>query len=208
MKQRGQGEMGRILYIEDDPGSRLLVRSVLERAGYVVLDAEDGIGGIEIALRERPALILLDVNLPEVDGYTVAAALRTFPKLSEVPIVAVTAYAAAGDRERTLVAGCDGYIAKPIDVDAFPGQIAEFLKGKRERAPASDEGLYLRDLNQRLVCRLLRQLDEVGRLSLEVGVRAQRLEDIHDAVQDLTSELGPAAILERLLPRLARALHA
>ncbi|HEY7362949.1 MAG TPA: response regulator [Methylomirabilota bacterium] len=205
---RGQGDTSRILYIEDDPGSRLLVRSVLERAGYVVLDAEDGITGMEVALRERPALILLDVNLPEVDGYTVATALRTFPKLSEVPIVAVTAYAAPGDRERTLVAGCDGYIAKPIDVDAFPGQVADFLLGKRERAPAGDEGFYLRDLNQRLVCRLLRQLDEVGRLSQEVGVRAQRLEDIHDAVQDLTSELGPAAILERLLPRLARALHA
>ncbi|MGH7308289.1 MAG: response regulator [Candidatus Rokuibacteriota bacterium] len=197
-----------ILYIEDDPGSRLLVRSVLERAGHVVLDAEDGLSGIELALRERPALILLDVNLPEVDGYTVATALRTFPKLCEVPIVAVTAYAAPGDRERTLVAGCDGYIAKPIDVDAFPGQVTDFLRGKRERAAAGDEGFYLRDLNQRLVCRLLRQLDEVGRLGQEVGIRAQRLEDIHDAVQDLTSELGPAAILERLLPRLARALHA
>jgi signal transduction histidine kinase/DNA-binding response OmpR family regulator len=208
MAPRGQGDAARILYIEDDPGSRLLVRGVLERAGYVVLDAEEGLSGIEIALRERPALILLDVNLPDVDGYVLAGAFRTFPKLCEVPVVAVTAYAAAGDRERTLVAGCDGYIAKPIDVDAFPGQIVEFLRGKRERAPASDEGLYLRDLNQRLVCRLLRQLDDLGRLSLEAAVRAQRLEDIHEALQDLTSELGPAAILERLLPRLARALHA
>jgi signal transduction histidine kinase/DNA-binding response OmpR family regulator len=205
---RGPGEVVSILYIEDDPGSRLLVRSLLEPFGYTVVEAEDGVSGIELALRERPALILLDVNLPEVDGYTVATALRTFPKLSEVPIVAVTAYAAAGDRERTLVAGCDGYISKPIDVDAFPGQIAEFLRGKREQAASSDEGFYLRDLNQRLVYRLLRQLDEVRNLSLEVGVRAQRLEDIHDAVLDLTSELGPAAILERLLPRLARALHA
>ncbi len=205
---RGPGELASILYIEDDPGSRLLVRSLLEPVGYTVADAEDGISGIECALRDRPALILLDVNLPEVDGYTVATALRSFPKLSEVPLVAVTAYAAAGDRERTLVAGCDGYISKPIDVDAFPGQIAEFLRGKREQAAASDEGFYLRDLNQRLVYRLLRQLDEVRNLSLEVGVRAQRLEEIHDAVLDLTSELGPAAILERLLPRLARALHA
>jgi signal transduction histidine kinase/DNA-binding response OmpR family regulator len=207
-QSRGAGELARILYIEDDPGSRLLVRSLLESAGYAVIDAEDGISGIELALRERPALILLDVNLPEVDGYAVAAALRTFPKLSDVPIVAVTAYAGAGDRERTLVAGCDGYLAKPIDVDTFPRQVADFLRGKRERADAGDEGLYLRDLNQRLVCRLLRQLDDVRRFNLEVGVRAQRLEDIHDAVQDLTSELGPAAILERLLPRLARALHA
>jgi signal transduction histidine kinase/DNA-binding response OmpR family regulator len=205
---RGPGEVASILYIEDDPGSRLLVRSLLEPAGYLVVDAEDGLSGIELALRDRPALILLDVNLPEVDGYTVATALRTFPKLAEVPIVAVTAYAAPGDRERTLVAGCDGYISKPIDVDAFPGQIAEFLRGKRELATASDEGFYLRDLNQRLVCRLLKELDEVRDLSLEVGARAQRLEDIHDAVLDLTSELGPAAILERLLPRLARALHA
>ncbi len=198
----------RILYIEDDPGDRLLVRGLLEAAGYAVLEAEDGVAGIEIALREQPALILLDVNLPEIDGYAVAGALRTFPKLSAVPIVALTANDGNGDRQRTLVAGCDGYIVKPIDVDAFAGQVGEFLHGKRERAAAEDEGVYLRELNQRLVCRLLHQLDEVRQLNRHVTERARGLEDVHDALLDLTSDLGLVALLERLLPRLARALRA
>jgi signal transduction histidine kinase/DNA-binding response OmpR family regulator len=202
------GKREKILYIEDDPQSRTLVRSVLERAGYEVVEAEDGLSGIERALREPVHLILLDLNLPEVDGHTVAAILRTFPKLSDTPMVGITAYAGEGDRERTLVAGCDGYIPKPIDVDRFPQQITEFLAGKRERVPAATENVFLRDLNQRLVLRLLAQLDELKRLNNHVEERARRLEEIHEAVRDLTSELGLDALLERMLPRVARALGA
>lgn len=206
-KARG-GKREKILYIEDEPESRKLVRSVLEHAGYDVVDAPDGLTGIERALRERASLILLDLNLPEVDGHTVAAILRTFPKLATTPIVGVTAYAGDGDRERTLVAGCDGYILKPIDIDQFPGQIREFLAGKREVVPAAAECTFLRDLNQRLVCRLLAQLDELKRLNRHVELRARRLEEIHEAVRDLTAELGLDTLLERMLPNLARALGA
>ncbi|OLC37451.1 MAG: hypothetical protein AUH81_06015 [Candidatus Rokubacteria bacterium 13_1_40CM_4_69_5] len=202
------GKRERLLYIEDDPQSRTLVRSVLEAAGYEVMEAEEGLSGIERALREPVNLILLDLNLPEVDGHTVAAILRTFPKLSATPIVGITAYAGEGDRERTLVAGCDGYIPKPIDVDRFPQQITEFLAGKRERVPADTENVFLRDLNQRLVLRLLAQLDELKRLNNHVEERARRLEEIHEAVRDLTSELGLDALLKRMLPSVARALGA
>jgi len=93
-----------------------------------------------------PALILLDVNLPGVDGYEVVAILKSFPTLATTPVIAVTAYAMEGDRQRTLVAGCDGYIQKPIDVDAFPRQVAEFLGGKRGRVESRDEGVFLRVL--------------------------------------------------------------
>lgn len=202
------GKREKILYIEDDPQSRTLVRSVLESAGYELVEAGEGLSGIELALREPVSLILLDLNLPEVDGRTVAAILRTFPKLSDTPIVGVTAYAGEGDRERTLVAGCNGYIPKPIDVDRFPQQVMEFLAGKRERVPAATESVFLRELNQRLVFRLLAQLDELKRLNNHVEERARRLEEIHEAVRDLTSELGLDALLKGMLPRVARALGA
>jgi signal transduction histidine kinase/CheY-like chemotaxis protein len=196
----------KILYIEDNPENRMLARAVLEAEGYTVLTADDGLGGIEAAIREQPNLILLDVNLPGVDGYEAVAILKSFPDLATTPVIAVTAYAMEGDRQRTLVAGCDGYIQKPIDVDAFPSQVGEFLRGKRERVEEREEGLYLRELNQRLVYRLLGQVEELKRVNEHFVRRSRQLEDLHRAVQDVTSELGVTALLEKLLPGLARAL--
>ncbi|MBI3458521.1 MAG: response regulator [Candidatus Rokubacteria bacterium] len=196
----------KILYIEDNPENRMLARAILEAEGYTVVDAEDGLAGIEAAVSEVPALILLDVNLPGVDGYEVVAILKSFPSLATTPVIAVTAYAMEGDRQRTLVAGCDGYIQKPIDVDTFPHQIAEFLEGRRDRVEEREEGIYLRELNQRLVYRLVSQVEELKRINEHFVGRARQLEELHRAVQDLTSELGVTALLERFLPSLARAL--
>ncbi|HEV8672461.1 MAG TPA: ATP-binding protein [Methylomirabilota bacterium] len=196
----------KILYIEDNPENRMLARAVLEAEGYTVVDAEDGLAGIEVAISEKPALILLDVNLPGVDGYEVVAILKSFPSLATTPVIAVTAYAMEGDRQRTLVAGCDGYIHKPIDVDVFPRQVSEFLQGRRDRVEEQEEGIYLRELNQRLVYRLVNQVEELKRVNEHFVRRAGQLEELHRAVQDLTSELGVSALLERFLPSLARAL--
>src|ERR671925_1065986 len=148
---RRDAKKAKILYIEDNRENRMLVRAILEAAGYHIVDAEDGLSGIEAAIREQPDLILLDINLPGVDGYEVVSIIKSFSSMATTPVIAVTAYAMEGDRQRTLVAGCDGYIQKPIDVDAFPRQVAEFLGGKRERVESHDEGVYLRELNQRLV---------------------------------------------------------
>jgi signal transduction histidine kinase/DNA-binding response OmpR family regulator len=196
----------KILYIEDNPENRMLARAVLEAEGYTVVDAEDGLAGIEAAVSEKPALILLDVNLPGVDGYEVVAILKSFPSLATTPVIAVTAYAMEGDRQRTLVAGCDGYIQKPIDVDVFPRQVAEFLQGRRDRVEEREEGIYLRELNQRLVYRLVNQVEELKRVNQHFVRRARQLEELHRAVQDLTAELGVSVLLERFLPSLARAL--
>ena len=125
----------RILHIDDIAENRLLVRAVLEPAGYTIIDAEDGRSGVEAAEREQPALILLDVNLPGLDGYEVVSMLKSIPALAATPVIALTAYAMDSDRERSLVAGCDGYIKKPIDVDVFAREVAEFLHGRRETAP-------------------------------------------------------------------------
>lgn len=196
----------KVLYVEDSPENRMLVRALLPREQYTILEAEDGLAGIELALREQPDLILLDINLPGIDGYEVGVALRSFPALRSTPIIAVTAYAMEGDRERTLVAGCDGYIPKPLDADAFPRQVADFLRGKRERVDQRQEAPFLRELNQRLVYRMVRQIEELRRLNDHFIKRAVQLESLHGAVQGITSELDVRTMLEKLLPALGRAV--
>lgn len=120
-----------ILYIEDNVGNRMLVRRILEAEGYSVTEAVDGVSGLETASQSHPDLILLDINLPEIDGYDLARRFRELPSLKDTPILAVTANVMKGDRERTLAAGCDGYIQKPIDVDKLPAQIKSALQKTR-----------------------------------------------------------------------------
>lgn len=122
----------KILYIEDNPGNRMLVRRILMVEDYVVYEAEDGPTGIEMALRVKPDLILMDMNLPDVDGYEMTRRVRAIPELANIPIIAMTANVMQGDREKTLQAGCNGYIPKPIDVDELPHQIARFLAASGE----------------------------------------------------------------------------
>lgn len=119
----------RILYIEDNRDNRLLVKRVLEAEGYILLEAANADGGLRQVLTEAPDLILMDINLPEVDGYTTTARIKATPGLEGVKVIAVTANVMKGDREKTLAAGCDGYIQKPIDVDQLPFLIARFLEG-------------------------------------------------------------------------------
>ena len=116
-----------ILVIEDNEQNLYLTTFLLEKHGFRVMHARDGQEGIELAAQVTPALILLDIQLPVMDGYAVAAALRHNQLLTAVPIVAVTSYAMAGDRERILAAGCSGYIEKPINPDTFVADIRQHL---------------------------------------------------------------------------------
>jgi two-component system cell cycle response regulator DivK len=106
---------------------------VLEAEGYIVLEADDGIDGLRIVREKAPDLILIDINLPEIDGYEITTRLRQMEGINDTPIVALTANVLKGDRERSLDAGCDGYIQKPIDVDLLPAQIAAFLRQARQQ---------------------------------------------------------------------------
>lgn len=117
----------RVLVIEDNDQNLYLVTFLLEKNGLEVIAARDGRSGIEAAARIRPDLILLDIQLPVVDGYAVARAIRANPELAAIPIVAVTSYAMVGDRDRCLEAGCTDYIEKPIDAGRFVEQIAVHL---------------------------------------------------------------------------------
>lgn len=124
-------ESATVLYIEDNPDNRLLVRRILQAENYYVLDADNAYQALEILQSNRPDLILMDINLPEIDGYTLTARLKDEPGMQDIPIIALTANVMRGDRERTLDAGCDGYIQKPVDVDTLPHQIASYLKSAR-----------------------------------------------------------------------------
>lgn len=116
-----------VLLIEDNEQNRYLVTFLLESHGFAVVAASDGLRGVEMARSVEPDLVLLDIQLPIMHGYDVAAALRAIEPLRRVPIVAVTSYAMAGDRERALAAGCSGYIEKPIDPGTFVEEIRELF---------------------------------------------------------------------------------
>lgn len=115
----------KILIIEDNEQNLYLTRFILEANGYEVVAAKDGPDGVDLAGQELPDLILLDIQLPGMDGYAVARALRSNENLDKIPIVAVTSYAMVGDRERGLEAGCTGYIEKPINPETFMMEVEE-----------------------------------------------------------------------------------
>ncbi|MFO7552365.1 MAG: response regulator [Haliea sp.] len=116
-----------VLVIEDNEQNRYLATFLLERSGFTVASAADGLSGVHLAQTLLPDLILLDIQLPTMDGHAVARLLRADEKLSRIPIVAVTSYAMAGDRERCLQAGCNGYIEKPINPETFIEEISAYL---------------------------------------------------------------------------------
>jgi len=120
----------KVLHIEDNEQNLYLVRFILEKNGYEIIEERDGKKGVETAARIKPDLILLDILLPGMDGYQVAEAIRKNPELSKTPIVAVTSYAMVGDREKALESGCLGYIEKPINPDTFLQEIKEFITDK------------------------------------------------------------------------------
>lgn len=124
----------KVLYIEDNDQNFYLVNYILNAKGYTMIRAHDGREGIDLATREIPDLILLDIQLPVMDGYMTAQELRKITEVKAIPIVALTSYAMAGDREKALAAGCNGYIEKPINPKTFTEQIGRFLQEDSSRS--------------------------------------------------------------------------
>ena len=116
-----------ILYVEDNFENRILVLRILNAEGFSVTFAENATQAMAAIDEQDFSLILMDINLPDIDGYTLTAKLRANPRVKKTPIIALTANVMKGDREKSLEAGCDGYIQKPLDVDALPGQIKRFI---------------------------------------------------------------------------------
>ena len=117
-----------ILHIEDNFENRILVRRILQFEGYQVVEAENAHEAMDILQSLQPDLILMDINMPGVDGYTLAARLKAIPQFQTIPMIAITANALRGDKERSYQAGCDGYIEKPIDMDKLLEIVAYYLQ--------------------------------------------------------------------------------
>lgn len=180
--------MAKILHIEDDPTNRLLVRKLLSVAGHEVIEAEGGVEGIRLAREHSPDLILVDLYMPDLDGYEVTLRLRGIPALAGVPIVAITA---EGDREISLAVGADGFLEKPIDATRFARQIARFLRGHRERG-VGRQSQQLRIAGQRIVERLERNVVELSEANakLEELMRLRR-EFLRNLSHELATPMTP-----------------
>jgi two-component system cell cycle response regulator DivK len=124
----------RVLLVEDNRDNFELVRFLLERAGYEVLAGYDGQEGLILAKRELPDLILMDLSLPGIDGWTACRELKADPATSEIPLLALTAHTLPGDRKRAMDSGFDGYISKPIDVARFGETISKSLEKKKKKS--------------------------------------------------------------------------
>jgi CheY-like chemotaxis protein len=169
------------LYIDDDPINRLLVNRLLTNYNFRVIEAETGMEGIRVARLETPDLILMDINMPGLDGHETTTRMRTIAGLQETPIVAITANTTAGDRELAIAAGCDGYINKPIDVDSFPHQVITYLEGRKDTISRDEQQHYLGKYNQRLVERLEAKIIELE----EVNTRLQKIDKLLDSGENL-----------------------
>lgn len=116
-----------VLIVEDDPKNLKLVRDLLQISGYITLEATDGARGVKLAKENEPDLVLMDIQLPEMDGLEAARILKTSAKTKGIPFIALTSYAMKGDDERLIQAGFDGYIAKPIDIHALLEMVKKYL---------------------------------------------------------------------------------
>jgi two-component system cell cycle response regulator DivK len=140
MEESKSGLPGKILIVDDNQDSRELVVKILKARGYQTIEAVDGEEALEKAVAERPDLILMDRSLPKIDGYEATRRLKGREEFKDIPIVALTAHAMRGDREKALEAGCEGYISKPINVRELPELILSYLRGKKESILGGEEG--------------------------------------------------------------------
>ena len=179
----------KILYIEDNQDNLRLVKRLLTMNDYMFVGEQDAFEGIKRAELELPDLILMDINLPGLSGYEATARIHSIPSLRTVPIVAVTAGAMAGDRERALSVGCVGYITKPIDVDNFVPSVAAFISGDREKVSPDVKTRFLEEHNLRLIEQLESKIRELessrDHLEEEVNKRTEELVDIHQKVLEM-----------------------
>jgi two-component system, cell cycle response regulator DivK len=118
---------GTILYVEDNVDNRTLVRRVLLSEDYTLIEAVNAVDALRVLENTKPDLILMDINMPDMDGYTLTSKIKTIPGFERIPILALTANVMRGDKEKTLEAGCDGYIQKPLDIDQLIREVERFL---------------------------------------------------------------------------------
>lgn len=180
--------MPTVLHIEDDEHNRRLVRKVLGNAGFKVVEAADGISGIRQALSSDPDIILVDIELPDMDGYEVTLKLRGELGERQVPIVALSG---KGDRDMSIAVGCDGHIFKPIDIGRLPRQVKSFIAGARE--PVADTGRLLLAQGHKLASRLQAKIEELETTNRQlVASEKVRADFYRNLSHELSTPLTPA----------------
>jgi diguanylate cyclase (GGDEF)-like protein len=158
----------KLLYIEDDAESRAMMADILKLHGFRFLGASRGLEGIRLATKEIPDLILLDINLPDMDGYEVTTLIKSIKSLEKIPIIALSVDTEDKARERILSAGCQGFISKPIDISEFLHSIEEYLGGRKESIAPEDEKKYLTEYNIRLGEKLQNKIEELEKVNLNL----------------------------------------
>ena len=199
----------RILCIEDNAVNWHLVQRLLGKAGYDMHWAEEGLRGYEMALDLKPDLVLLDINLPGLSGFEVATKFRQNQELKHIPLVALTAKTQKSDRETALVAGCDGFIPKPLDPFLFVGQVEAYLGGQREHIEEAREGPVLREFNVQVLTHLEARLKEAHDANSKLlavqnalEARNKSLSRLLTLSQDILLEHDPQALLKRILTQV------
>jgi signal transduction histidine kinase len=193
-----------VLYIEDDRGSQHLVRRVLESHGYRVFLAAEGLEGILTARQEHPHLVLMDINLPGMNGREITTRLRGISGFQDIPIVALTANSEPNAREQALAAGCNGFLTKPIDIAHFPQEIQAYLTGRNEQLPEREHLELLEQHAQDIVLRLedkIRELEAANRYLRELDQVKSNIITLvsHELRTPLTLVAGYAHILSQHL---------
>jgi len=173
-----------VLNVEDLKNNRDLVRRILESRGYRVVDAENGLEGIAKAREVKPDLILMDINLPDLDGFSVVTRIRSQPNLENIPIIALTARNVTDDAERAKAIGCDGYLSKPVSVTELLEAVAAHIGKPRERDEITRREYFLREQSASLVEELERKLHELGRVHTELKEMHERLQRLDEAKTD------------------------
>ena len=163
-----------ILYIDDDPLNRTLVNRLLTNYNFAVVEAGNGLEGLQIARKTKPSLVLMDLNMPGLDGHETTTRMRSISGLKDIPIVAVTANSTDQARLLALAAGCDGYITKPIDVDEFPHQVMAYLDGQKDTISKDERHHYLSQYSQKLVERLESKIIELE----DANTRLQKIDKL------------------------------
>jgi len=207
----------KILYIEDDPEARTLMGDIIRYKGYIYLEAARGLEGIQLAREHKPDLILVDLGLPDMQGYEVTTHLKNISGLDNTPIIALTGATQKNAKEIVLTAGCNGYITKPIDVQQFLIKIEEYLDGKREIIPPEEEKHYLQQYNIQLVDRLKKKISELEemnvnltRLNIELAQSRDQLSQYNDRLfylnnlaNQLRTETNPERLIKLLPQKIA-----
>jgi|YNPMSStandDraft_2_1061718.scaffolds.fasta_scaffold00002_86 signal transduction histidine kinase len=171
--------MKRILYIEDNYYNILLVKKIVEKEGFSFYEAKDGLSGIELAKRIKPDIILMDINLPDLSGLEITTKIRSIPELNNIKIIALTADISEGSKEKSIVAGCDGFISKPIDKN-FINILFKYIKGEKEEIEDKDKQIkYLKEYSTDLVKKLEDKIKELTKANNELENSFKVLQNIN-----------------------------